>query len=233
MKCAPRPPLISGRNAQAIAEALAANRRGYTPEWTAPRNTGEAGCAVNDIIARYLEIQGNGLNAMPQRLQLGFLESLGAQALPPQPARAPLVFKLIQTASRDATVPLGTRVAAVLPPSPPSLESDQPAPRPPSPEFFTEQEFTAMRGTLAAVYSIDPDGDTYADHSASATSGFSIFDGMVPMPHRLYLGHSDFFRLTGSAQIVLSFDFAARSDKATQTQPRPLLLDWEYLSTDG
>ena len=79
--------------------------------------------ALNEIFARYLEIQGEGLNAMPQRLQLEFLESLGANVLPPQSARAPLVFKLIDTASDNATVPKGTRVAAVLPPPAPSLES--------------------------------------------------------------------------------------------------------------
>ncbi|MFL6651529.1 MAG: putative baseplate assembly protein [Sulfurifustaceae bacterium] len=235
MKCDPRPPLIVARNARAIAEALDANRRGYTPEWRAPRGSADAGMALNDILARYLEIQGDGLNAMPQRLQLEFLESLGANVLPAQPARAPLVFKLLDTASDDATVPKGTRVAAVLPPPAPSLESDTAStPRAPAPEFFTEQEITAMRGTLAALYSIDPQADTYTDHTAAAGTGFAIYDDARAVPHRLYLGHGELFKLTGSAQIVLTFDFApVRPDGAAVRGQRPLLLDWEYLSVDG
>lgn len=232
MKCSPHPPVPFTASASEIAQALADRRRGYTPEW---RTTGsaDAGNAIDAILARYLEIQGNGLAAMPQRLQLEFLDALGANVLAPQPARAPLVFTLVATASGDATVPQGTRVAAVLPPPPPSLASDAAPAAPVPPEFFTEQEFTAMRGTLAALYSIDPQADLYADHSAAATSGFTVFDAMVPVPHRVYLGHGSLFNFTGSAQIVLSFDFAnARAGDATSAQ-RPLLLDWEYLSTDG
>ena len=233
MSCA-RPPLIACSDAEALARELAELRRGYVPEWTAPRGGGDAGSALDDIMARYLAIQAEGLNAMPQRLQLEFLESLGANVLPPEPARAPLVFTLLATASGDATVPAGTRVAAVLPPPAPSLDSAEATPRrAPAPEFFTEQEITAMRGTLAALYSIDPQADTYADHHAMATTGFTVFDAMGPVPHRLHLGHGELFKLKGSAEIVLSFDFAPpRSLDAARTR-RPLLLDWEYLSTDG
>lgn len=233
MKCSPRPPILVGAGAREIAQALSANRQGYTPEWRASAGRGDAGSAIDTILARYLEIQGDGLNAMPQRLQLEFLDALGASVLAPQPARAPLVFTLLATASGDATVPQGTRVAAVLPPPAPSLASDvAPAPAA-APEFYTEQEFTAMRGTLAALYSIDPQADLYADHAAGATAGFGVFDAMVPVPHRLYLGHGELFKFTGSAQIVLSFDFAnARAGDGNNAQ-RPLLLDWEYLSSDG
>jgi hypothetical protein len=233
MKCSPRPPILVSARAQEIARALSANRQGYTPEWQAPAGRGDAGSAIDAILARYLEIQGDGLNAMPQRLQLAFLDALGASVLAPQPARAPLVFTLLATASGNATVPQGTRVAAVLPPPAPSFATDT-APAPAvAPEFYTEQEITAMRGTLAALYSIDPQADLYADHGATATSGFTVFDAMVPVPHRVYLGHGELFNFTSSAQIVLSFDFAnARAGDANNAQ-RPLLLDWEYLSSDG
>jgi hypothetical protein len=233
MKCSPRPPVIATRDAAQIAAALAANRRGYTPEWSSARGTGDSGLALHQIFARYLEIQNQGLNAMPQRLELEFLESLGANVLAPQPARAPLVFNLLATASGDATVPLGTRVAAVLPPPPPSLASDAAPTRAPPPEFFTEQEITAMRGKLLALYSIDPQADTYTDHTADAGAGFTVFDAQASVPHRLYLGHGELFKLTGSAQIVLSFDFAPLLGRSTTVVQRPLLLDWEYLSADG
>lgn len=236
MKCPPRPPILAEAGAALIAEALAAGRAGYTPEWRAPADSGDAGAAIDAILARYLAIQGEGLNAMPQRVQLAFLDALGANVLAPQPARAPLVFTLLPTATDDATVPQGTRVAAVLPPPAPSLVNDS-APGSASaaaaPEFYTEQEFTAMRGTLAALYSIDPQADLYADHAADAATGFTVFGAMAPVPHRLYLGHGELFNFTGPSRIVLGIDFAnARAADADRAQ-RPLLLDWEYLSSDG
>ena len=199
-------------------QALTANRQGYTPEWRASPGRGDAGSAIDAILARYLEIQGDGLNAMPQRLQLEFLDALGASVLAPQPARAPLVFTLLATASGDATVPQGTRVAAVLPPPAPSLASD------------------ASAGTCGGAGVLHRAGvhrdarraggavlDRSAGRLATPTTapappgGFSVFNAMVPVPHRLYLGHGELFNFTGSAQIVLSFDFAGMRAPATAT----------------
>jgi hypothetical protein len=235
MRCAPRAPLIVTRAFTQFRDALAANRAGYTPEWNAALGQGDAGEAFLAILARQLEIQAGGLNAMPLRMQLEYLEQLGACLLPAQSARAPLVFKLLDTATGDATVSAGTRVAAVLPPPAPSLDGDAAPARAAKPEFFTEQEITAMRGRLAVLYSIDPQDDVYADHSADRATGFSLFTGMKSMPHRIYLGHDQFFKLAGVAEIVLAFDFATPGANGTgsATQQRPLLLDWEYLSTDG
>ncbi|MBA2673710.1 MAG: hypothetical protein H0U68_08485, partial [Ramlibacter sp.] len=132
------------------------------------------------------------------------------------------------------TVPAGTRVAAVLPPPAPSLDSGTAAAAGTPPEFFTEQEITAMRGRLVTLYSVDPQADSYSDHGAQLQSGFTVFDGMRQTPHRLYLGHADLFRLAGSAQVDITIDFAdARDNRLGSQALRPLLLDWEYLSADG
>ncbi|MBA2673553.1 hypothetical protein, partial [Ramlibacter sp.] len=69
-----RPPAIAPRDAGRIAADLQERRAGYLPEWTAQ----DAGAALLRIVARDLEIQGAGLNAMPLRLQLEFLDQLGA-----------------------------------------------------------------------------------------------------------------------------------------------------------
>jgi len=220
----PAPALVT-RDATGIATALDSNRRGYVPQWQA---SGDAGTALHVALARNLEIQGEGVNAAPLRLQLEFLDSIGANALPAQPARAPLVFKLLDTASADATVPAGCRVGAVLPPPAPTLDGASQSTAPAAPEFFTEQEIAAMRGAVAAVYSIDPQADTYADHGSGAPGDFAVFDATSPVPHRLYLGHAALFNLAGSAEIVLACSFAVPG-----LQQRPLLLDWEYLSSDG
>jgi len=224
-------PTITDRDAAAIRAALAFNRRGYVPEW---RAGDDAGSALHAALARNLEIQGDALNAGPLRLQLDFLESVGCNVLPAQPARAAVVFTLLDTASGDATVPAGCRIGAVLPPPAPSLDgSPGPAPQA-APEFFTEQQITAMRGSLAAVYSIDPQADTYADHTGATPGDFTVFEPTLPVPHRLYLGHAEVFNLAGSAEIVLAFSFGAVAiAPAAGVGQRPLLLDWDYLSADG
>ena len=233
--CAPRSPRIVDRTLAEIRAALIANRSGYTPEWNAPPGPTDAGAALLAIVARDLEIQDDGVNAMPLRQALEFLDALGANVLPAQSARTPLVFKLLDSATGDATVPAGTRVGAVLPPPPPSLDGDATTAKAAKPEFFTEQEITAMRGKLVAVYSIDPQDDVYADHSAALASGFALFTDMAPVPHRLYLGHALLLRLSGLAQIELTFSFALAAIHAARVLPaqRPLLFDWEYLSQDG
>src|SRR5262249_11708826 len=52
---------------------------------------------------------------------------------------------------------------------------------------------------------------------------------------RIYLGHDQLFKFAGAAEIVLAFDFAAPglNPAGAAVRQRPLLLDWEYLSTDG
>ena len=225
MSCPVLPPIISARRAADIRAALASNRAGYVPEWHAG---GDAGMALHAALARNLEIQTAALNAAPLRLQLEFFESIGAGVLPAQPARAPVVFTLLANASADAAVPAGSRVGAVLPPAAASLAENSDVAPSEAPEFFTEQQITAMRGGLAALYSIDPDSDTYADHGSTTPNEFAAFQTTAPVPHRLYLGHAALFNLAGTADIVLSVSFGAPG-----LPQRPLLLDWEYLSADG
>lgn len=234
-----RPPVVVERDLAQWRAALERDRRGYIPAWNAAWRSDWAGAtdfgqALAAIVARNLDVQTLGLNAMPLRMQLEFIDRIGASVLPAQSARTPLVFKLLDTATGDATVPAGTRVAAVLPPPAPSLDSSAAPRRAVVPEFYTETEITAMRGKLAAIYSIDPHEGVYVDHTESAETGFAVFDRMSAVPHRLYLGHSELLRLTGTAQIVLTISFAARGMTAgMESAQRPLLLDWEYLSVNG
>lgn len=221
-------PIVEPRNGEALLAALCDNAPGYVPEW-APAGDG-AGHALLAIAARYLEIQGEGLNRMPERLRLAFLDSLGNGLLPARAAHAALVFKLMDQAPLDVDLPAGTRVAAQLPPLPPSLAEGATAERTESPQFQTEETIRLMRGTLGVVYTVDPQSDTYAEHTPGLATGFTLFDGMGPVPHELYLGHDEFFRLAGTAEITLSFDFWPAHE---QKPYRPLLVDWEYLSQDG
>jgi hypothetical protein len=219
--------VIDGRARAAIFADLLARAPGYVPEWTRLDDT--PAYALLSILARDVEIQAAAENGMPDRSRLAFLSTLGNGLLSAQAAGTPLVFQLMPNAPLDVTLNGGSQVAAVLPPPPPSLLG-APATTTGAPIFSTDETITLTRATLTTLYSVDPDSDTYADHSASQTAGFAFFDAMQPVPHQLYLGHDAMFRLPSSAEIQLSFDLAAAYAQSTA---RPLLLDWEYLSTDG
>ncbi len=220
-------PVIDARDRAAILAGLLARVPGYMPEWSTIGAT--PAYALLSILARDIEIQAAAENGMPDRSRLAFLSALGNSLLPAQAAGTPLVFQLMANAPMDVTLNAGSQVAAKLPPPPPSLLGNAAAPAD-APLFSTASTITLTRAQLTTVYSVDPDADTYADHSAALTAGFAFFDAMQPVPHQLYLGHDEMFRLPGSAEIQLSFDLAAAFARST---PRPLLLDWEYLSADG
>ena len=223
-----KPPLIDGRTRMQLLAGLLAARAGYAPDWSA-QGAG-SGRAWATILARYLELQTDALNAMPEQARYAFLDKLGDSLLPAQPARTPLVFKLLDSAPIDVTLPERTRVAAQLPPPAPSLADKRTAAPPEPPLYYTEQSVRLTRASIVSLYSVDPQADTYAEHTAGLTTGFTLFDAMRATPHVLYLGHDEAFRLSGTAEIVLSIDtYPAHEDKPY----RPLLLDWEYLSEDG
>jgi hypothetical protein len=221
------PPIIDGRNRDQILRDLLARAPGYIPEWLLSDAT--PAYALLAILARDVEIQATAENGMPGCAQLAFLSTLGNSLLPAQSARTPLIFQLMPNAPMDVTLPENSQIAAKLPPPPPSLLSGSQTP-PPAPIFSTEGNITLTRATLTALYSVDPTADTYADHSASQTTGFTLLDNMQPVPHQLYLGHDSLFAIASNAEIDLSFDLGPSHPDAT---PRPLLIDWEYLSQDG
>jgi hypothetical protein len=220
-------PIIDGRDRARILADLVARVPGYVPEWSVEE--GSPAYAFFSILARDVEIQAAAENGMPDRARLGFLSTLGNSLLPAQSARTPLVFQLMANAPRDVILVANSQIAAKLPPPPPSLLGGTQTP-PPAPIFSTEETATLTRGSLVAVYSVDPNADTYADHTPQLTQGFVLFDAMEPIPHQIYLGHDSVFAISSNAEIELSFDLAPAHSDST---PRPLLIDWEYLSADG
>jgi hypothetical protein len=116
-------------------------------------------------------------------------------------------------------------VAAKPAPPPPTLAASDQAPSDPV-VFSTERAVTLTPARLAALYSIDPGADRYADHSARSTGGFTLFDTMRLTPHHLYLGHDTLFKIGGHVTLIVSFllDTAARE---------PVRLEWEYFTNAG
>lgn len=219
-------PPIDDRDAATLLAELEARVPGYTPGW-APE-PGGAGEALLRITSRYAELLVEGLRQLPDRAQLAFLDRLGVSLLPAQAARAPLVFSLLPNSALDVTLPANTQVAAPPPPAAPRPGEGAAQPEPVI--FATTQTVTLAQARLVSLYSIDPGADAFADHSAALATGFTLFDGLGPVEHALYLGHSRLFALAGDADVTLLFELGPG---APPGQQRDLALAWDYLSKDG
>jgi hypothetical protein len=223
------PPVIDPRDQAGVLAGLVTDLPGYTPEWSA--STGKTGVTLMRILARYAGVLIGGLNQLPQRELLAFLDMLGTHLLPAQAAQAPLVFSLVENSPVDVTLPKYSQVAAPPPPVVPTLSSrpsttasTSGAPQPLI--FATLEAITLSRGHLASLYSIDPGSDEYADHSASLISGFTLFDNMILTEHAIYLGHDSLFAFNGSIYLLLLIGLRAGAGA-------PLTIQWEYLAQNG
>jgi hypothetical protein len=153
---------------------------------------------------------------------------LGTHLLPAQAARVPLVFSLIDGSPSDVTLQQRSQVAAIPPPSAPSLEQiDSGTPKQGEPIVFTTvQAITLCRSKLITLYSIVPGSDRFADHSGRLTEGFTLFDDLQLTEHAVYLGHDQLFALAGEITVILSFTLKSGAGLAVETQ-------WEYLTDSG
>jgi hypothetical protein len=223
-------PVLADAGPEAALRELYERLPGYTPGWSP--SPGTAGAALLAVAARYAAILGAGVNRLPERAMLGFLDRLGVALLPAQSARAPLLFELIPDSPVDVTLPANSQAAAppqVEPPSPLLAAEAEPA----SSEevvFATTRTITLARATLAALHSLDPGSDAFADHSAAQRTGFTFFDDLGPIEHALYLGQNTLFALAGEASVILSLSLAGASPPGNA---RGIALGWEYLSADG
>jgi len=77
--------------------------------------------------------------------------------------------------------------------------------------FETERAIALASAQLAEVHTSWPGRDASADHSESALRGesFTLFDGVLPLRHELYLAHDLVFALAGPSTVELSIDLAA------------------------
>jgi uncharacterized phage protein gp47/JayE len=205
------PPSLDSRDALALGSDFEVRRYGFLPQWNPPPNS--AGAAVGPIFARFLEAILQRLNQVPARNKLAFLDLLGLRLIPAQAARAPLSFELGANAP-DSAAPAGTQVAA--PPAPGSSQQIV---------FETEADLGITSGKLAQLVSLWPGRDEFIDHTAdlAAANPVTLFDNLSlrPTSHTLYLGHSTFLAIAGSAHLAVEFNLAEGASS-------PLEIIWEY-----
>jgi predicted phage baseplate assembly protein len=182
---------------KATQQELAARTTDLVEAYTRERPVqGTPAGAMVEIFARFAEVVAERLNQAPDRNFVAFLDLLGLELLPPQPARTPLTFSLAAGAPGDALVPAGTQVAAL----PLGAEKDPVV-------FETTDDLVVTRTELALAFTRDPVRDAYGQRArvlaAGSGSAAPIFEGDLPVRHLLYLSFTD-LAVKGAKRVVLA-----------------------------
>jgi hypothetical protein len=238
------PPLLDSRDAGAILDALIRRIPAYVPTWRpAP---GAPSQAILQVVARYMEVLVERLNAAPDKNRLAFLDLLGESLIPARGARAPVVFAFQPPAAPPAQSTVAaapgsvaaTILAALAVPPPPA-----PLALPPitirvraatqlaaraadggSLIFETDNDIALTGARVAQVVSLWPGRDGFTDHTADLQAGraVTLFDTRASTPHILYLADDNYLALNGRARVELTFDLLTPG-----SVPLPGLV-WEY-----
>ena len=253
--------VVDGRDAISLAQQLLARRLGYVPEWQGQPADSGADAALVRIVARYLETIIQRLNRAPEKNRLAFFAMLGLELVPPQAARAPVVFEpLLQqrNLTQDALNTMQESLKslrAVLPGTVelPALQSaldireylpvtrapagTQVAAPPPAGTtepvvFATEQAIGITTAQLQDVISLVPAEDKYIDHSEGFQSG---------KPVQIFSGPPQAWQDIGHELYLAHDTLLALAGEGTLTiavtmenyTDNPLSIEWEYWDGNG
>lgn len=213
------PPNLDDRTFDDLfAEARARIPR-YTPEWT-NFNESDPGTTLLQLFAWMTETLLYRVNQVPELNYIKFLQLIGVEPAPAQPARSELTFKLARTDVDTVIVPKGTQ-AAVAGTSPPVV-------------FELDAALVALGAALAAVQTFD--GFDYLDRtSANAAPGqpYAPFGPLARAGSALMLGFDSPLTFT-TADIDLAVFVPPSSptpllaDLAAAPVPLPASIVWEY-----
>lgn len=188
-------PVLDDRTAEDILAEAKARIPRYTPEWT-DFNPGDPGMAIVELFAWMTELLIFRMNQVPRLSYLKFLELVGIELRPAQPASTILLFPVLSGfADTRLIVPRRSQVATAEPD-----EEGRPI------VFETERTLTALRARLDAVQSHD--GYAYALISAAnaeLSEGFAPFGPLATTGSSLMLGFDDPGELPPDAELALAF----------------------------
>ncbi len=220
----------------AQTEALARRFTAGLPDpWRPRADQPDAGRALARIFGRMTGQVIERLNRLPEKHFLAFLNLIGAEPLPPQPARAPLTFSLATGGTTDARVPARTPVSA-----PPAEDEREEV------IFETERELVVTPAQLTAVFVYEPATNRFGEATALAlgreTGSFPAFAGdrtigdNDPRPEAadgrpaLYLG---FDRPFSNRLMTLYVQVEPPSSNVVVRSLTPARVHWEYAGSTG
>ncbi len=205
-----------------VAEARTLIPR-YTPEWT-DYNESDPGITLIQLFAWMSEMLLYRLNQVPERNFIEFLQLLGIELKPAQPAKAELTFTLARNGVETVIIPKGTQVAAT--------EDGEDGPL----VFETEAALIALGAELKAVQSYD--GQTHrVETNANEMSGQSYhpFGPKARPSSALMLGFDAPIPFTGEqVNLAVQVHTAGLSSEGRHCDvdlaelPVPVMLVWEF-----
>ncbi len=184
------PKLDNRRYADIVAEAKALIPR-YTSEWT-DLNESDPGITLVELFGWMTEMVLFRLNQVPDVNYIKFLELIGLNLQPAEPARSEVTFTLTQPApAATVIVPSGTRISAVPP------DGGSPV------VFETDLALNLLGPQLAAILAFD--GFAFSDVTAASASQ-QQFNPLGPEPRTgsaVYLGFDSSAAFPDSAEVNL------------------------------
>lgn len=188
-------PDVDGRRREAIREHVAAIAPYYTESWN-PESPGP-GTTLLELFAGLAADVTERLDRVPEKHQVAFLDTLGFDRRPPQPARAPVSLQVADGAGQNVVVDGGTRAIAGGTDTRPEQSF----------EITADGRFEATPANLAAVYSVAPAVDGIYDHWAPS-DGTGLSEGGTPalltgqnqQTHALYVGDVDQLNVGGDSE---------------------------------
>jgi len=191
----------------------------YTPEWT-NFNESDPGITLVELFAWLTEIIIYRLNQVPDLNYIKFLQLIGIELKPAQPATAEITFTVTRPDVGTAIVPLGTQIAAAGATGTPIV-------------FETDAALIAIGAVLAAVQSFDGTGFTVeTNKNANPGQWFFPFGQNPKTGNALLLGFSSPVTFP-SDEINLAVSLFEDSLAQPVLQcagaiPPPATLTWEY-----
>jgi len=165
----------------------------YCPEWT-NFNPSDPGVTLIELFAWMMEMVLYRLNRVPDRNYLAFLNLLGIELKPPQPARAVMTFDMSDKGGH-VVVPRGTTVAT------------RPLPDGKVVSFETDTAVLVVRNRIGKCFSQYQ--KAFSDHTSAleepVPEGFDPFAGAVNAERYLYLGDAGLSHLTQGSSLRIRF----------------------------
>ena len=186
-------PPLDGRTAADIRERLEALAPFYVDNWDP--DSADAGSA---LLAVFSEMAG-GLTARvdraPQKHRIAFLDALGFDRRPPQPAHVPVTFAVDPDAPGNVAIADGTIVEA------------EGADEEVRFRIGGDEAFEATPSRLQSFLTVDPADDRLVDHEGALDGEpIRLFAGDDAGDNVLYLGHSSRLAVSEGETVTLRIE---------------------------
>ncbi len=184
----------------------------YCPEWT-NHNASDPGITLLELFAWLIEVLLYRLNRVGDKNYLAFLNLVGIDLQPPQPARTHLTFSLVSGARNFQVVPAGTSVAT-------SYKSDN-API----VFETTRDLVVLPTSIVRCFA--QFHDSYADNTpyiyGRPGQSFEAFMGCQRIERYLYFMDPRLEVMSEEALLIIGVETPNSPDTDF-----PTLCEWEY-----